>query len=75
MGKRSISPLDLPDIVPGAPPTSAPEITQIKPTELLVDDAYQRNLSDKSLALIRRIVSGWDWRRFKPPVAAWTASR
>lgn len=44
----------------------------VEPTELLVDDAYQRALSERSIALIRRIVGAWDWRRFKPPIVART---
>jgi len=37
---------------------------------LLVDESYQRDLSARSIRLIRKIVSQWDWRRFKPPVVA-----
>lgn len=40
------------------------------PAELLVEDAYQRDLSDRSIKLIQTIVENWDWRRFKPPVVA-----
>lgn len=54
-------------------PTSRPEVTWIDPCELLVDEAYQRNLSERSLALIRRIATNWDWRKFKAPNCAWTA--
>jgi hypothetical protein len=70
--KRPIAAIDLPDVTPGTPPTAKPEITWIDPTELLVDEAYQRGLSDKNLRLIARIVGEWDWRRFKPPITAWT---
>jgi hypothetical protein len=44
------------------------------PTDLLIDEAYQRGLSEKSKALIARIVQGWDGRRFKPPIDARTES-
>lgn len=70
--KRPIAAMDLPGVTPGAAPTPKPEITWISPTELLVDETYQRNLSDKSRKLIAKIVGEWDWRKFKPPVAAWT---
>lgn len=53
-------------------PSAKPEVTWIDPRELLVDDAYQRNLSERSVALIRRIAAGWDWRKFKAPNCAWT---
>ncbi|AWN51422.1 DUF6551 family protein [Methylobacterium sp. 17Sr1-1] len=72
MNRRPITALSLAEIHPGQPATSKPEVTWIKPTELLVDAAYQRDLSDPSLRLIRRIIERWDWRRFKPPIVAWT---
>lgn len=57
---------------PSAVPTDEPLLEWMAPSDLLVERAYQRDLSPKSLALIKRIVEGWDWRRFKPPVVAWT---
>ncbi|UMY16634.1 hypothetical protein MMB17_18395 [Methylobacterium organophilum] len=70
--RRRVVALDMPDAQPGHPPTAKPELTWIAPGELLIDEGYQRDLSQASLKLIRRIVEGWDWRRFKPPVVAWT---
>lgn len=70
--KRPIAGLPFEGLTPGRPPTGKPEITWISPGELLVDEAYQRDLSPASLRLIRRIIEGWDWRRFKPPVVAWS---
>lgn len=72
-GKRNIAAIPLVDFAPAPVPTPRPEITWIDPRELLVDEAYQRNLSERSLALIRRIATGWDWRRFKVPSCSWTA--
>jgi hypothetical protein len=72
MNRRAIAAIPLPGITPGKPETGAPEISHFDPCELLVDETYQRNLSERSINLIRRIVAGWDWRRFKPPVVAWT---
>ena len=54
------------------PATAPPVFMDVAPTELLIDGSYQRDLSDRGLRLIHRIVEGWDWRRFKPPVCAWT---
>lgn len=71
-GKRPIAGLAYDHLQPGTPPTGRPELTWIAPGELLVDETYQRDLSDASRRLIRRIVEHWDWRRFKPPVTAWT---
>lgn len=52
--------------------TAEPMVEWMAPADLLIDGAYQRDLSAKSLALIEQIAAGWDWRRFKPPVIAFT---
>jgi hypothetical protein len=69
---RPVGPICIQGVEPGAPPTTEPMIEWMAPSDLLVDGAYQRDLSEKSVKLIRRIVEHWDWRRFKPPVVAWT---
>lgn len=61
------------DIRPNAPETGAPEVLWVRPSQLRVDPAYQRDLSRKSADLIARIVADFDWRRFKPPVVIRTA--
>jgi hypothetical protein len=50
-----------------------PEVRLIYPTELRVEPSYQRDLSGKAVALIRKIAAEWDWAKFKPPVCAETA--
>lgn len=45
-----------------------PSTTVVDPRDLHVDAAYQRELSPKSLRLIRKLVEEWDWRRYKVPV-------
>jgi hypothetical protein len=47
-----------------------PRFLWVDPTELTVDESYQRNLSARSITLIRKIIKGWDWCRFKPPIVA-----
>lgn len=69
---RPISAMALPNVEPGTPPTAAPEFVWVDPAELLVDGVYQRELSRSSVALISKIITGWDWARFKPPVVAQT---
>jgi hypothetical protein len=66
--KRSILAIRLPDVVPCEIKTLPPELRIIDPTTLHVDDSYQRGLSERSIKLIRKIVSEWDWTAFKPPV-------
>ncbi|MHB8285473.1 MAG: hypothetical protein ACYDD1_12445 [Caulobacteraceae bacterium] len=57
---------------PGAAATEPPIFMDVNPTELLIDGSYQRDLADRGVRLITRIIEAWDWRRFKPPVCAWT---
>lgn len=68
---RSVTAIDLAEtLVPI--PTAAPLIEWMAPSDLLVEAAYQRDLSPKSMDLIKRIAERWDWRRFKPPIVAWS---
>lgn len=69
---RPTLPIRMPDIIPAEVNSPEPEFRWIDPTSLLIDGGYQRSLSERSVNLIRRIVSRWDWARFKPPVVAET---
>lgn len=70
-GARPIEAITLPPSVKPAAITSfAPVLRSVKPNELLIEPSYQRDLSGKSIKLIRKIVAGWDWAKFKPPVCA-----
>ncbi len=65
---RPIELLDLGDVAPRDLASEIdPELDIAVPTELLIDARYQRDLTPKSLALIRRIVENWSWSRFKVP--------
>ncbi len=67
---RRIQPLPLPeDLTPGLV-GDRPKIVRMNPADLSVDAAYQRDLSRKSILLIHKIITEWDWKRFKPPVVA-----
>lgn len=67
---RPIASLPIPNITPNAVSTSHPEFKWVRPDALLVEEAYQRDLGDKSIRLIRKIVAGWDWTAMKPPICA-----
>lgn len=69
---RGVRAVSLSSIQPGMADTATPEFEWVDPGALLIDDGYQRNLSERSLRLIRKICYNWDWRRFKPPVCART---
>lgn len=71
---RAIRAMEVPGIVPGGCDAPEPVVERVVPSTLLVDESYQRNLSERSVSLIRRIVSDWDWRRFKPPVVTRTSA-
>lgn len=65
---RPIAALDFPGIIPAAVDRNQPICVTVPPTRLLVDDSYQRNLSGRSIKLIGKIVEGWDWMAYKPPI-------
>lgn len=72
MTHRPIAPLALNGVTPGGTPRAQPIFEWVRPADLLVDDGYQRDSSERSLRLVRKIVSNWDWARYKPPVAVLT---
>ncbi|MDB5652944.1 MAG: hypothetical protein JWQ94_557 [Tardiphaga sp.] len=72
MTHRPIAPISIEGLTPGGTPRALPIFEWVDPGTLLVDAGYQRDLSRRSLALIRRIVAGWDWARFKAPIGVLT---
>lgn len=66
---RPISALKLPDLAPSVITSDPPEVRTAAPTDLYVDERYQRSLSERSMKLIRKIVTEWSWTAYKPPVA------
>ena len=66
--------MSMPDITPGGADMDEPKFERADPATLLVDEQYQRNLSERSVRLIRKIVAHWDWRTFMPPVVVRTNS-
>lgn len=69
---RPISPVSVAGLVPKAPETGIPICEVVDPTTLYVDPAYQRNVSEKGSRQIRRIIEGFDWAKFKPPICAYS---
>lgn len=70
---RPIEPLVLPKSVKPADITLTElEFREVAPTSLRVEAKYQRNLGAKSIHLIRKIVSEWDWAKYKPPIVSET---
>ncbi len=68
---RPIGKIALPQrVTPAVITQDTPQLRMVDPSTLLVEPRYQRDLSGASVRHIGRIVSGWDWSKFKPPVCA-----
>lgn len=61
---------DLPELDLG----QSPELRWVPPQSLLVDEAYQRDLTPRSKRLIKSLVRNFAWRKMKPPIVVDTAS-
>src|ERR1700754_2455953 len=72
MTHRPIAPIEIHGFTPGGTPRALPIFEWVEPETLLIDAGYQRDSSERSLKLVRKIVAGWDWARFKAPVAVLT---
>lgn len=68
MTLRAIAPKKWADITPNDNVGAEPVFMKIDPTQLLVDDSYQRDLSEPSVRLMRKTLGSWNWAHFKPPV-------
>lgn len=69
-GLRALDTISLPvKYKPNELVSDRPNILMIKLSCMLIESSYQRELvSTKSRRLIAKIVSGWDWSKFKLPV-------
>lgn len=70
-GLRSITPLgpeSLRGIVPAADIGEPPIFEMVDPRTLFAEESYQRDLGENSTRMVRKIVAGFSWSRFKPPV-------
>lgn len=51
-----------------------PELRWVSPSSLMVDEAYQRDLTKRSKSLIRKLTEQFAWRKMKPPIVVDTES-
>lgn len=65
---RQIKAMVFPDLKPAAFDGEKPSLRWVAPTSLMVDATYQRDLSERSVRLIRRMIEGFAWNRLKPPI-------
>ena len=78
MSLRRIKPMAMPlgfAITPVAAVGRKPQLSWVAPTDLYVDETYQRDLSRKSLQLIRQLVTNFRWNRLKPPIVVKDAGK
>ncbi|TAN00821.1 MAG: hypothetical protein EPN45_13775 [Rhizobiaceae bacterium] len=72
---RPIEPIEIEGLSPAIPPTGEPICERANPRSLFVDPAYQRSISERGLRQIRRIIQGYCWTKFKPPICAYATDR
>jgi hypothetical protein len=68
--KRPIKAISLIGVKPNLDIGPLPWTEWVRPEQLYVNESYQRNLSERSITLIRKIISGWEFARSKPPIVA-----
>jgi hypothetical protein len=69
---RQIKPLKITDVLPSSiTGDEKPSFEWVDPQKLYVEEKYQRNLSDRSVTLIRKIYKDFQWSRLKPPVCSY----
>ena len=67
---RAIKPIPLVGLTMRDIPSSPPRFDWPDPKTLLVEDDYQRRLTQRSITLIRKIAENFDWLHIRPPVCA-----
>lgn len=70
MGEFRSVPIDIPPLADIPDPGPAPILQWIAIVDLVVDDAYQRELKRENRAAIRRIAQRFRWSRFSPVFVA-----
>lgn len=69
MTLRRITPLPLPDIVePDLGPR--PVVDWVDPTHLYADPAYQREITPRTMRVVKKAIAEFAWAKMKPPVVA-----
>lgn len=69
---RQIKPIKITDILPASVGTDEkPVFEWVDPCDLYIEEKYQRNLSERSITLIRKIYKDFQWSRMKPPVCSY----
>lgn len=70
MTLRHIYAINIADLSPTSPSTGEPIFESVDPTTLFVDPAYQRDIGERGIRQIRRMIEHWDWSKFRAPVCS-----
>jgi hypothetical protein len=68
---RPIYAISLVGLSPNTPPTGQPIFENVDPAKLYVDGAYQRDVGERGVRQIRRMIENWDWSKYQPPVCTY----
>lgn len=68
---RRVEPVSVVGLDIGAPENGEPICERVDPKSLFVDPAYQRDIRERGLTQIRKMLEGWDWNKFKPPICTY----
>lgn len=68
---RQVDPINITGLDIASPENGEPICERVRPADLYVDPAYQRNIGARGLRQIKKIVEAFDWNRFKPPICAY----
>lgn len=71
MTLRHIYPINISDLKPTTPSTGEPIFESIDPAALYVDPTYQRDIGERGIRQIRKMIVGWDWTKFRAPVCSY----
>ncbi|ADK99404.1 ParB/Srx family N-terminal domain-containing protein [Brevundimonas subvibrioides] len=63
---RKLAPIAGAEKIIRNPVPPPPKLAWLQLDLLVIDESYQRSLSGRSMALIRKLVAHWDWNCFKP---------
>lgn len=64
-GLRRLNPMVFKQVLDCAKPPPPPRLLMVAPHQLVVNEEYQRDLSNQSRARIRHIAENWDWGKYK----------
>ena len=60
--------ISIKELKPSVVQNFKPELVWVDPRNLMIDVRYQRNLTRKSVNMIKKIISNWSWNSYKPPI-------